>query len=221
MLKYVIGGVGVVVVLAGAYYFLTIGKPVPGPQPTGEEQVVSNPTYATSTYAIEYPSDYTKDENYAYDQFGPEKLIHGVKFTIPMAIATGTNLSADTYLSVEQLPRAKNCTADIYLKQDVKAISFTENGVAYSVATSSDAATGNVYEEYVYALAGANPCTAVRYFIHYGNMGNYPSAGQPGAVQEFNRGALISAFDAIRHTLRLNGVSAPDAATTSESTMQP
>ena len=44
--------------------------------------------------------------------FGEKKLIHGVKFTIPMTMATGTNLSSDTHLSIESLPRAKNCTGE-------------------------------------------------------------------------------------------------------------
>lgn len=173
---------------------------------------VATSTYATSTYSIVYPASYTKDEAYAYDKFGPTKLIHGVKFVIPESMATGTTLSANTYIAVEQLPRAKKCTADIYIKEDVRAYAFTENGVAYSVATTSGAAAGNMYEEMVYALSGSSPCTAIRYFIHSSNIGNYA----PGAVQEFNRAQLLSDFDTIRRSLQVSQLSQPLAPTTEQ-----
>jgi|GEM_PF-681572 len=206
MLKYIVGAVGIIVVLAAAYYFFMMPQTAPAPTPevTETQQPVVN-TYATSTYSIQYPPEFMADENYAYDQFGPEKLIHGVKFTVPEQMATGTNLSNDSYIAVEQLPRAQNCTADIYLKDDVRAVEFTENGVAYSVATTSGAGAGNFYEEMVYALKGSSPCTAVRYMIHSTNIGNY----EPGAVMEFNRDALLTAFDSIRQTLQVMGQSMP------------
>lgn len=156
-------------------------------------------TYASSTLGIslQYPRGYVVDESYSYDQFGPKKLIHGVSITIPPSMATGTNLSADTRVSVEQLPNAKNCTGDIFLKANVKAQMITDNGKDYSVATSSDAGAGNRYEETVYAVPGSRPCTAVRYFIHYGAIENYP----PGAVTEFDRNTLMGALDTIRLSL--------------------
>lgn len=158
-------------------------------------------SYASTTIGISvrYPKSYTVEDSYQYLGF-PKKPINGVKFVIPTAVATGTNLSSnDTGVSIEQLPRAKNCTADIYLVDNVKASSVTENGVQYSVATSSGAAAGNRYDEMVYALAGSQPCTAVRYFIHYGAIGNY----EPGAVSEFNYDALLASFDKIRASLRI------------------
>ena len=220
MLKYIMVGIAVIVALGVGAYAIMRGKPstnTPPPSTSGQAMGAATSTYATTTYSIIYPSSYAKDESYAYDQFGPTKLIHGVKFTIDPSIATGTNLAPDSYISVEQLPRAKKCTADIYIQQDVKAATMSDGGVQYSVATSSDAGAGNVYDETVYALVGSSPCTAVRYFIHSGNIGNYPPAGQPGAVQEFNRSALVSAFDTIRHSLQMNGA-APSAM---QPTMQP
>ena len=170
-------------------------------------------TYATSTFAITYPAGYTADASYIYDQVNPKKPISGVKFTIPGSMATGTNLSSDTYLSVEWLPRAKKCTGDIYLAANVRPHSETFASTTYSVATSSGAAAGNIYEESVYALQGSSPCIAVRYFIHSGNIGNYPAQGEPGAVGEFDRAALLSAFDTIRASLLL-GTPAPAPTTT-------
>ena len=115
-------------------------------------------------------------------------------------MATGTNLSSfDTGISVESLPRAQKCAGDIYILENVRASEVVENGVTYSVATTSGAAAGNLYEEMVYALADSSPCTAMRYFIHSTNIGNY----EPGAVQEFDKNALLTIFDEIRRSIVL------------------
>ncbi len=170
-----------------------------------EQQATTTPTqavwqsYATSTYSIQYPPSYHLNAAYQYTQFGPNKPIAGTSFTVSPEMATGTNLASDTYLSVEQLPRAKNCTGDIFINADVSAQKVTENGVQYSVASSTGAGAGNRYEETVYALVGSSPCTALRYFVHYSVIENYPQ----GAVREFDRTQLISEFDQIRHSLTL------------------
>jgi hypothetical protein len=52
----------------------------------------------------------------------------------------------------------------------------------------------------VYAVEGSAPCTAVRYFLHSTNIGNYPE----GAVREFDRAGLRAAFDAVRNSLILS-----------------
>src|SRR3989344_7563830 len=195
----------VIIGIAGAGFF---AWKTFGPKPAPAVPVVAvdtRSTYATSTYSVRYPGNFVLNAQYAYDQFGPKKLINGVKFSIPatMAMAStsspqaGTNLSADTGVSVEQLPRAKNCTGDIYLMASVTAHNVTDNGTEYSFASSTGAAAGNRYEEHVYALATSSPCTAVRYFIHSSNIGNYPA----GMVREFDSSALISAFDNIRQSV--------------------
>lgn len=149
--------------------------------------------------SLKYPQGYTVDDKFANTSVSPTKPILGVKFIIPAQVATGTNLSADSYISIEQLPRANNCTADIYLAANVKAQALTEGGIPYSVATSSDAGAGNVREEIVYALANSKLCTAIRYHIHTTQIGNYP----PGSVREYDRAALIAEFDTIRRSLVL------------------
>jgi hypothetical protein len=72
-----------------------------------------------------------------------------------------------------------------------------DNGVTYSVAKGSDAGAGNQYSETVYALPGTSPCTAVRYFVHSTQLGNYP----PGTVKAFDQIALLNEFDGIRRSL--------------------
>lgn len=199
MMKYITGVVVLIVLIGGGYYLLKgMKSPSVAPRGSTAPAQMATSTYATSTFSVVYPSDYTLDGSYAYYQVNPKKPIHGVKFTISSTVATGTNLAADTYLSVEWLPRAKKCTGDIYLAANVRPQTITDtNGIEYSVATSSGA--GNPYEEMVYALTGSSPCTAVRYYIHSSEIGNYT----PGTVQPFNRDALLSAFDKIRRSLTL------------------
>ncbi len=208
-MKIIIGGVAAIFLVAIAIF---VWMTLPSASPSVEEPVVAAPqqmatsTYATTTYSLVYPNDFSVNREYVNDQVNPKKPIYGVKFIVPIAMATGTNLSSyDTGISVEQLPRAKNCTGDIYLAADVKPITVTENGVRYSVAISSGAATGNRYEEVVYALSDSSPCTAMRYFIHSTAIENYSA----GAIREFDREELIAAFDTIRQSLRLGPVSAP------------
>jgi len=201
MAKYFIGAIIVILILISGYYtWQTFGTAAP-PSYSPEDTPSMN-TYATSTFSITYPSTYAVDDTYAYDQF-EGKPIAGLKFSVPLAMTEGTNLSSDSGVSVEWLPRAKNCTGDIYIPANAKAFELTVGTTTYSVATTSGAAAGNIYEEEVYAIKGSSPCTAVRYYIHSGNIMNYPQAGE-GAVSEFDRAALTRAFDEIHSSLILN-----------------
>lgn len=173
-----------------------------------EVGVVLPKTYAndTGTFSLRLPSLLSSTEDgYAIDedfknQISPLKIIDGVKFTVPTKMATGTNLSGDTYLSVESIPNTQLCSADLFMENNVATSTFSDNGVLYSTATSSEAAAGNRYEEKVFAIVGTNPCIAVRYQVHYGVMESY----EPDTVREFNAGALISEFDSIRRTIVVN-----------------
>jgi hypothetical protein len=197
MLKYAVGIVALVLLAVGGFYLWNGGKKAT-PNETAPAVEASVSTYATSTFSVSYRADFTVNDSYSYEGV-PKKPISGVKFTVPASIAAGTNLSSDSGVSVESLPRAKNCTGDIYLFDTVRPVSMTVGSTTYSVATTSDAGAGNFYEEQVYAITGSSPCTAVRYFIHSRNIGNF----EPGVAVEFDRAALLSAFDAIRDSLVL------------------
>ncbi len=202
--KYVVGVIVLLLIIIGGFYFWSVRSGSGAPSATSTSAVTqpaatATTTFATSTFSIVYPVDYTVDPNFQNTEVSADKPISGVKFTIPTTSATGTNLASDTYISVEQLPHAKNCTGDIYVANDVTASTVTDNGVTYSVATTTGAAAGNLYEETVYAIASSSPCTAVRYWIHSSNLGNY----DPGAVTAYNKDALISSFDTIRRSLQL------------------
>ena len=216
MNKNVIGiAVGIIIIGGVIYYLLASqgGKPV-SPPPASSPQAATQPatsTYTGSNFTVVYPSDFNVDPTYQYTSVSPTKPISGVKFSIPMTMATGTNLAADSYVSVEWLPHAKKCTADIYIKDNVKAVDWPDKGVVYSYASTTGAAAGNFYEEDVYALPQSSPCTAVRYYIHTTDINNYPA----GTVQQFDRAKLMDAFDGIRRSLTLQqGV--PSATTTTQ-----
>lgn len=163
----------------------------------------------TEGFSLRYPAGYAIDTAYKYEALGPSRSIYGVKITIPKSLAQGTNLSADSYVSVESIPTKNlgggnpaSCSASAFVQPGAGAAphAATVNDTTYSVASTSDAAAGNRYEETVYAIPGTNPCIAVRYFVHYGAIGNYPA----GAVKEFDKNALMTQFDQIRSSLILN-----------------
>ena len=162
-------------------------------------QIYSN---SAKGFSLRLPGGYAVDEKYSYQELGPGRDISGIKFTIPASVATGTNLASDTYLSVEEIPQANSpgngCTEALFLDQQGAATStVVDKDTTYSVASSTGAGAGNRYEETVYALPGTNPCIAIRYFIHYGVIENYPA----GMVHEFDKQALLNQFDAIRRAL--------------------
>lgn len=152
---------------------------------------------SAARFSLRIPAGYLADESYRYIERGPGKEILGVKFTVATTTAAGTNLSADSYLSVEAVA-ANDCSATLFLDR-AKAVTVTDGSMTYSVASTTGAAAGNRYEETVYAIPGTSPCYAVRYFVHYGVFENYPA----GTVKRFDAQALRNEFDAIRHTLVL------------------
>ncbi|MEK7612919.1 MAG: hypothetical protein AAB449_02105 [Patescibacteria group bacterium] len=203
MRTWIIGLVVLIIIGIGAYVLVKTDfiKSLFAPKVEVQEPAATEPTvktFASSTMGIsfDYAPEFTLNDAYAYTGFSG-KPIRGVSVAVPLAMATGTTLSAGTYVSVEQLPRANLCTGDIFITANVRPTDVMENGVEYSVASSSGAAAGNRYVETVYALKGSKPCTAVRYYIHSTDVGNYPV----GTVREFDQAALISAFDTVRRTL--------------------
>ncbi len=206
----------VLIVVAGGVWYWSANRSEDGvPQPPATQPVVVAPasytTYKDDTlgYSITFPvalssttndAFYRVESGYAYTGMGAEAAIPGVKFTIPRVMTAGTNLSPDSYLSVEHLALGQACDAIAFLGgPDVTSQTVREGSRTYSLATSSEAAAGNRYDEYVYTVLDSSPCIAVRYFVHYSAIENYPE----GTVKEFNKNALISTFDQIRKTLVL------------------
>ena len=179
-------------------------SPVPNPATGTSEPIAGDPGGLPQVFrsdspgfSLRYPSGWTVDTAYRYQALGPGKDIAGVSLTVPASLAEGSNLSADSDLSVEEIPRSDHCTADLFLPEGTSASDETVDGAPYSVAHVTDAAMGNRYDETVYAIPGTKPCLAVRYFIHWTVIENYP----PGVVTAFDRQALLDRLDAIRRTL--------------------
>lgn len=189
----------IVVILAGALVYVYVERQkTPVVVPPIQQPTLHTYTDPQGAFSLKFPSDYVVDTSYTYDA-APARLIHGVKFTIPTSRARGTNLSTDSYVSIERIPNTTSCSAVLFFDTNQTAEERSEEGVTYSISTLRDAAAGNRYDVTVYALPGSDPCTAIRYFIHYGALQNY----DPGAVTDFNEAQLTREFDAIRASFTL------------------
>jgi hypothetical protein len=188
----------VAIVFAVGIGYLIRRSPVISEQTTTSPlttKVKNNYMNKTVGFSVNIPEGYTTDESYKY-QMAPRQTIPGVKFTIPKSLAKGTNLSEDTYVSVEKLAGKTECSADSFLDGSHNAAVQTINGMNYSVASAQNAGAGNRYDETVYALQGST-CIAVRYVIHYGAFQNYSA----GTVKEFDEATVVKSLDQIRDSL--------------------
>lgn len=174
---------------------------------TNQVSLPSSYVDAGATFSIRLPnlgnasSSFTVNPTYI-KELDPTHIIPGDKFIIPANMASGTNLSNDTYLSIEHMASTSRCNAKdfMYPDEEIVVSTTTDTGINYSFARTSGAAALNRYEELVYVLSDSIPCTAIRYFLHYSEINSYP----PDTVSEFDRNKVLSIFDAIRHSLVLN-----------------
>ena len=150
--------------------------------------------YRGDGFNIAYKPGWTVDPHYVRDTSPP---IHGVSFTVPASLVTGTNLGSDTKLSVEHVDGP--CSASRFLDAAENGHNVTEDGRTFSVATQGDAGAGNRYEETVYALADGNTCYGIHEFIHYAAIENF----DPGSVRAFDRVAIQQAFDTMRRSFTI------------------
>jgi len=164
--------------------------------PTPESPKDGLHLYQGDDFSIRFPEAYSADTTYASQTHGPRLDRGGVRLTIPESMAAGTNLSRDSYISVEEVSGTP-CSATLFFTEAVIPNTITDGNTRYSVATLSGAGAGNRYEETVYALQDTNPCIGVRYFIHSTTVENYPE----GTVTEFDKQALMNQFDLIRKSL--------------------
>lgn len=156
-------------------------------------------SYPPLGFSIKYPKSYSLNQSYQYQGLVNEE-IPGIKITVPASMTEGTNLSSDSGLSVEYIPNTgSSCSASLFLYGNPAATEMNDGGITYSVATATGAGAGNLYEEQVYALAGQDPCIAVRYFIHSTQLANYPE----GTHVAYDRATLLAQFDAVRRSLTL------------------
>jgi len=150
-------------------------------------------------FTVRYPADFTV-ATYTYSGIDAMHIIPGVKFTLSPALATGTNLSRDSYVSIEyQASTTTVCDASSFLSDGRSGTPtvITDGDRSYSYATTADAGAGNRYEEAVYVIPNSQPCIGVRTFTHSTVLENY----DPGTVRAFDAEALTTLFTAVRRSL--------------------
>ncbi len=145
-------------------------------------------TYTSANFLIKYPKDFKINANFIHE-IGLGQEYHGVSFTIPESLTTGTNLSKDSSISVEENPNIVTCEAREFIDVPNTQISVVVNGKTYTTMQFSDAGAGNFYDETIVAVPGT-PCRGIRLLIHSTNIGNY----DPGTIKEFDKSALLSIF---------------------------
>ena len=191
-------GAALILLAGGGYYAWTLYSETQTPvaEPVVETPVIErNVQYASTTmkFSLAYPAAFTLQESYAYTRVSPTKPIVGVKFLVPASFTEGTNLAPDSGVSVEQLPRAKVCTGDIFVKANVRTREVPVGTLTLSVATSTESIGADTFEEMVFAVASSSPCIAMRYFIHTTAVGTSTTA--------FDRSLLVAEFDKISQSL--------------------
>ena len=147
---------------------------------------------------LTYPKSMTPDPAYVATAADTHTSISGFRLYVSTTAATGTNLSADSFVSIEY-PTTATCTPSFFLDYtNNPTATIAINGMTYLAASSSDAGAGNRYDQIIY-IPQAKSCIAVRYFIHYTAIENYT----PGTIREFDRASLLKTFDAIRDSLTI------------------
>lgn len=200
MKNYIISSTIILLIASGLYSLLRDVKPS-GIVRTEPEIVDFSKLYESIPYkfSIYLPKKYSINENYSYS-FIPDRNIDGVSFGIEESDYKGINLSKDSYISVEMISNQTiPCKVESFLNNVTYygEIEEQDNHI-FAVASTSEAAAGNRYEQTVYVTPVANGCSAIRYFIHYTVVENYPE----GAVKEFDRDELLRKFDTIRKSIK-------------------
>jgi hypothetical protein len=160
--------------------------------------ISDNNIYTNQAFGFEVavPRGFTVDESYINQALGPGREIPGVAFRIPSSWTTGTNLSQDSHIAVEELSDV-DCVPSTFLDSPTIESRVVPGTNTFTVATENGAGAGNRYDETVYLTFKGNRCYAVRSFIHYGVLENYPT----GTVKAFDARAFRTAFDAIASSL--------------------
>ena len=146
------------------------------------------------------PDNFRIEDTYSYDLISSENKPTWVAFYVSPDETNDTNLSQDSYFSVEF---TDNTTCEVKDFIDTQMYSnqssgTDENGNEYLLVSWEDVWAWNRYEQSLYLYDKEEECLAVRYFIHYWVIENYPDT-----VKEFDKNALINTFDISRESLTL------------------
>ncbi len=188
----VIIAVGVGLLLSAFFSFFGTQNVAEAPEVASEESATSFTSDAYG-FSVRYPNGFLVQNDYRYAALGPGREIPGVAFLVHAVLIAGTNLSADSALTVEVLENVESCTADLFVGEGAEVSSRTDvQGRTWSVAEVSDAGAGNLYYSRVNAIAWGPRCYGLRLFAHTTRIENY----DPGTVTEYDRAALDRAYEA-------------------------
>ncbi len=158
-----------------------------------------SPTY---NFRIQYPADFTINQHYRYTRLGKNKTISGVAFNLPKTYWQGTNLSSDSYVSVETSNlacEAKNFVPDA--SKD-KEMMLAKNGRTYTQVTHDEGVTNsNFYHEVVYASAASRgACYIARLFLHSVDINNLLDS-KP-TTKRYDEAGITTVFENMLATLQ-------------------
>lgn len=198
---FLLGGVLAVITLIGASCPSNGAPNVTPPTTTPPTTSSATQTYKNGTYGFEfqYPVNMVfVTPNYTLLQ---DKIL---ELQIPGNDYPDTNFGdAAISVSASFAPSTSSCLAlDLPISNGFK-VQRDINGVTFNVATSTEAAAGNLYDSTIYrALVGGQLCVELKETIHTGNIANYPS----GTVSEVNKKVVQNQLDSILNTFKFTGM---------------
>ncbi len=203
MKNFIISSIVILLISLGVYLLLKDVRPS-GMVKTQPEIQDFSKYYESFKYrfSLYLPKQYPINEDYSYLFIPdvPEYSIDGVSFGIEESDYKGTNLSKDSYISVEMISDTSiPCNVEAFLDNvNYDGTVEEQDNHIFAVASSSSAGAGNRYEQTVYVTPVNTGCSAIRYFIHYTIFENYPE----GSIVEFDKRKLLNKFDSIRKSIK-------------------
>jgi len=154
--------------------------------------------YQNDIFFLSYPDTFEVLEDYQPKLSKPRAGALRVRFTVPQSSTEGTTLASDSYLSVEIFRTKEDCLATSFMGFPQEITRLTESGRDFSVARTQEGATGNYYEEDVYAFSVGEYCVGLRSFLHSYNRGALDQEG----IRPFDRDLWVRQFAELRSSIR-------------------
>lgn len=154
-------------------------------------------TYSDDLVSLEY-SDAFAPVNYPYNFLQRDNSTLALTL-LDQTFYEKTNLGEAYFvLNLFDTPGIVTSCYDAYYDPETSVGPVTINGVIFQESTAVGAAAGNLYDQTIYRTVQNNVCMEAVFFMHYGNIGNYPPD-----IKEFDRDALIQMFEEVLGTLTL------------------
>ncbi len=141
-------------------------------------------------YTVQYPKGFFAVES-GRNPLNMNETFSGIFFNFPSSFVLGTNLSKESFISVETKVEIACTPKDFLMAGNPGSTSTIQaDGLTFKGQSASDAAAGNRYNETVYTTLHKNVCYGIRLFLHSGNIDNY----DPGTVRAFDQAKIESLF---------------------------